>query len=198
LEQFRLYLQELTTWNARVNLTGLKSPGDMVTKLFLDSLALLPFLGEAPSLADLGSGAGFPGLALKLARPELTLTLVESRGKKAAFLEYLLSLLKLTGVEVRQTRLTPQLARQWGPRFAAVTSRAALDLPSFLELAAPLLLPGGLALAPKGRELPPGELAAVGEGLTRLGLEPLEFKEYLLPFSREPGLLVRARKKEVR
>ena len=91
LAQFQVYLQELQTWNARVNLTGLTSPRDMVIKHFLDSLTILPYIEAAPSLADLGSGAGFPGLVLKLARPDLALTLVESRGKKAAFLEYLVS-----------------------------------------------------------------------------------------------------------
>jgi 16S rRNA (guanine527-N7)-methyltransferase len=85
LAHFRIYLQELQTWNARVNLTGLKSDRDIIIKGFLDSLAVLPFLLDAPSLADLGSGAGFPGLVLKLARPDLILTMVESRGKKAAF-----------------------------------------------------------------------------------------------------------------
>jgi 16S rRNA (guanine527-N7)-methyltransferase len=149
-----IYLQELQTWNARVNLTGLRSDRDIVIKGFLDSLAVLPFLHDAPTLADLGSGAGFPGLALKLARPDLSLTLVESRGKKAAFLEYLAALLGLSGVEVVQARLTPRLAREWGPRFAAVTSRAAFSLEEFLTLAAPLLLPGGRALALKGAEAP--------------------------------------------
>ena len=96
--QFGFYLTELKFWNARVNLTGLKTDRDIVVKHFLDSLAVLPFLAATRSLADLGSGAGFPGLALKLVRPELTLTLVEAREKKAAFLEYLVSCLKLPDV----------------------------------------------------------------------------------------------------
>ena len=111
LQQLLLYLAELKRWNARVNLTGLRTDRDIVSKHFLDSLALLPFLGEAPSLADLGSGAGFPGLVLKILRPEMALTLVESRGKKAAFLEFLVALWQLPGVEVVQARLTPRLAR---------------------------------------------------------------------------------------
>ncbi len=160
LPRFRTYLQELKTWNARINLTGFRSDRDIVLKGFLDSLAVLPFLGEAASLADLGSGAGFPGLVLKLARPDMSLTLVESRGKKAAFLEYLIALWGLAGVEVVQIRLTPTLARRWGPRFAAVISRAAFSLDGFLELAAPLLQPGGRAVALKGPTPSPGEFAA--------------------------------------
>ncbi|HEY9074322.1 MAG TPA: 16S rRNA (guanine(527)-N(7))-methyltransferase RsmG, partial [Desulfobaccales bacterium] len=117
VEQFHFYLTQLKLWNTRVNLTGLKTERDIVVKHFLDSLAVLPFLESAQSLADLGSGAGFPGLALKLVRPELQLTLVETREKRAAFLEYLISCLKLPGVTVVQAHLTPGLAREWGPRF---------------------------------------------------------------------------------
>lgn len=195
LAQLQMYLQELQIWNARVNLTGLKSPRDMVIKHFLDSLAVLPYLSEAPTLADLGSGAGFPGLVLKLARPEITLTLAESRGKKAAFLEYLVALWQLPGVEIVQAQLTPRLARKWGPRFAAVTSRATFSLPRFLELAAPLLLPGGRALALKGPKLPPDELPAVQKRLSVLDLKALELREYRLPLTGEPRLVVMATKR---
>jgi 16S rRNA (guanine527-N7)-methyltransferase len=194
LAQFQVYLQELQTWNTRVNLTGLKSPRDMVIKHFLDSLAVLPFLNNPSSLADLGSGAGFPGLVLKLARPEIALTLVESRGKKAAFLEYLVALWRVPEVEVVQAHLTPRLAREWGPRFAAVTSRATFGLKRFLELAAPLLLPGGRALALKGPQLSPDELPAVQKRLSTLDLETLELLEYRLPLTGEPRLVVLATK----
>ena len=82
LAQFQVYLQELQTWNARVNLTGLTSPRDMVIKHFLDSLTILPYIEAAPTLADLGSGAGFPGLVLKLARPGLPSPWWSPGGKK--------------------------------------------------------------------------------------------------------------------
>ncbi len=196
LPQFKTYLQELQTWNARVNLTGLKSAQDIVIKGFLDSLALLPFLEEVNSLVDLGSGAGFPGLALKLIRPELELTLVESRGKKAAFLDYLVALWSLPRVEVVQTFLTPKSAREWGPRFGAATSRAAFPLDRFLSLAAPLLLPGGRALALKGPNLSAPELEAAEKRLAVLGLKDLELQEYHLPFTGEARLVAGAIKRE--
>ena len=197
LEQFGFYLTELKRWNARINLTALRTDRDIVVKHFLDSLAVLPFLGDAPSLADLGSGAGFPGLALKLARPDLSLTLVEAREKKTAFLEYLVSCLHLTGVEVVQAHLTPALARRWGPRFGAVISRAAFSLAHFLKLAAPLLLPGGVALALKGPELPAPELAEAEKLAEFLDLGPLEARKYSLPITGEARLLVRARRSGV-
>jgi 16S rRNA (guanine527-N7)-methyltransferase len=192
LARFRVYLQELHTWNARVNLTGLKSARDLVIKGFLDSLAVLPFLKDVDSLIELGSGAGFPGLVLKLGRPDLKLTLVESRGKKAAFLEYLVALWSLSDVEVVQTYLTPKSAQAWGPRFAAATSRATFPLRRFFELAAPLLLPGGQALALKGPKLSTPELKTAEQGLVGLGLEMLELHEYRLPFTGETRLIARA------
>jgi len=190
LEQFRFYLTELKRWNARVNLTGLKTDKDIVVKGFLDSLAVLPFLGEAASLADLGSGAGFPGLGLKLARPMLALTLVEAREKKAAFLQYLVAVLNLTDVTVVRVHLTPALAREWGPRFGAVVSRATFKLTQFLSLAAPLLIPGGVALALKGPGLPEAELEGALSRSRLLGLAPLTLREYRLPLTGEPRLLV--------
>ena len=194
LEQLRIYLDELKLWNAKTNLTALKTDRDIVIKHFLDSLAVLPFLDGAASVMDLGSGGGFPGLVLKIARPEITLTLVEARQRKAAFLEYLATRFKLTGVEVVQTHLTPSLAQKREPKVAVVVSRAAFILPRLLELAAPLLAPGGVVLALKGVHLALGELEAAGSAGQLLGLGPLEKHKYALPISGEPRLLVMARK----
>ncbi len=190
LQQFDFYLTQLKLWNQRVNLTGLKTDRDMVVKHFLDSLAVLPFLTAARTLADLGTGAGFPGLALKLVRPELKLTLVEAREKKAAFLEYLVSCLKLSDVRVVQTHLTVEEARKWGPQFEAVVSRATYILLRFLEVAAPLLLPGGLALALKGPHLAGGELEAATTVSQLLSLTPPMTHYYRLPLNGESRLAV--------
>jgi 16S rRNA (guanine527-N7)-methyltransferase len=194
LDHLQAYLEELKLWNAKTNLTALKTDRDIVIKHFLDSLMVLPFLDGAGSVVDLGSGGGFPGLVLKLARPEMTLTLVEARERKAAFLEYLAARFKLTGVQVVQTHLTPSLAHKWQPKVAAVVSRAAFILPRLLELAAPLLAPGGVVLALKGVHLAFGELEAAGSAGQLLGLGPLEKHKYALPISGEPRLLVMARK----
>jgi 16S rRNA (guanine527-N7)-methyltransferase len=194
LERFQVYLEELRLWNAKINLTALKTDRDIVIKHFLDSLAVLPWLDQVPSLVDLGSGAGFPGLVLKLVRPTLTLTLVEARQKKAGFLDYLASRLRLTGVEVVQTYLNPVQARLWEPKVAAVVSRAAFPLSHFLKLAAPLLATGGLALALKGVHLSDAELEEAATAAPRLHLGSLQRQPYHLPISGEPRLLVLARK----
>jgi 16S rRNA (guanine527-N7)-methyltransferase len=194
LEQFTVYLDELRLWNTKTNLTGLKTVRDIVIKHFLDSLAVLPFLDGAASLLDLGSGAGFPGLVLKLARPRITLTLVEGRQKKTTFLEYLVARFKLTGVQVVQAHLTPSQAQAWEPKVDAVVSRAVVILPRLLELAAPLLAPGGRLLALKGVHLASIELETARSASPLLGLGPLEEHKYDLPISGEPRLLIMARK----
>jgi 16S rRNA (guanine527-N7)-methyltransferase len=194
LAHLEQYLAELRRWNARINLTALKTDRDIIVKLFLDSLALVPFLNTPSSLADLGSGAGFPGLVLKIARPELALTLVESRGKKAAFLEYLASLLKLDQVEVANLHLTPGLAREWGPRFDAVVSRAAFSLTQLAELAGPVLKPGGVLLAPKGPALGSEELDPAQKFVQAQGLGSWEIKSYQVPFWEEPRILAMTHK----
>src|SRR5215212_10428182 len=101
LEQFDTYAAELRRWNERINLTAIADDAGIVTRHFLDSLRCATSWGQAPqSLVDIGPGAGFPGLPLKILRPELRLTLVESIAKKAAFLRYIVDTPGLTNVEI--------------------------------------------------------------------------------------------------
>ncbi len=100
LDQFLTYLDLLLKWNRRINLTALRSPDDIITRHFLDSLLLLPHLPETGRLLDIGSGAGFPGLPLKIARPGLSVDLVEATTKKASFLKEAVRRLGLSGVNV--------------------------------------------------------------------------------------------------
>ncbi|OLD38926.1 MAG: 16S rRNA (guanine(527)-N(7))-methyltransferase RsmG, partial [Nitrospirae bacterium 13_1_40CM_2_62_10] len=127
-----LYLQELVRWNAKVNLSGLTAEADIITKHFLDSLAAFKVLKVGPGLIrpgpglrvlDVGSGAGFPGLVLKLHDPELAVTLLEPSQKKAAFLHHMIGLLGVTGVSVLISRVEDLKAGQVGP-FDLVTTRA--------------------------------------------------------------------------
>lgn len=126
------YLQELLRWNAKVNLTGLTDERDVVSKHFLDSLAALMILkpgqalirpGPGLRVLDVGSGAGFPGLVLKLQAPDLAVTLLEPSQKKAAFLHHIIGLLGVSGAAVLVARLEDLKAGQAGP-FDLITSRA--------------------------------------------------------------------------
>jgi 16S rRNA (guanine527-N7)-methyltransferase len=190
VRQFHTYSDELLKWNTRINLTGLKSAQDIVVKHFLDSLAVWPWVQDLASLADIGSGAGFPGLPLKLALPHLSLTLVEPTGKKTAFLHYLIAHLDLANVEVRQVHLTPALAHQWGPHFQGVITRATFPLSRFLEISAPLVHPGGRLLALRGPHLEEAQWQAAVARAPQCGCRTPENIEYLLPVAAERRLVI--------
>jgi len=148
------YLRELVTWNATYNLTAVREPGAMVARHLLDSLAVLPFVSGA-RIADVGSGAGLPGVVLAIARPRLDVTLIESSRKKAAFLRHVRRRLTLNNISVVQQRV-----ETWAPdvRFDSVICRAFSNAEQTLRLAGHLVAPGGRFLLMKGRH-PAAELA---------------------------------------
>ena len=100
IDQFLAYLDLLLKWNRKMNLTALRTPAEIISRHFLDSLLLLPHLPQNARLLDIGSGAGFPGLPLKIARPGLTIDLVEATAKKASFLKEAVRRLGLSGMNV--------------------------------------------------------------------------------------------------
>lgn len=100
IEQFLVYLALLLKWNRKMNLTALRTPREIIIHHFLDSLLLLPHLPETACLLDIGSGAGFPGIPLKIVRPALTIDLVEATAKKASFLKEAVRRLGLSGINV--------------------------------------------------------------------------------------------------
>ena len=159
VDRFALYLAELTTWRAKVNLTSIIDDLGVVQRHFLDSLTLAPVLDPARNLLDIGSGAGFPGLVLALVRPGLEVTLVEVRRKRANFLAHLRRLLDLENCRVIEARLGPGAAIDLEPgSFDLVCGRAVAGPGDFLELAASWAAPEGRVLlmlgGHGGREAP--------------------------------------------
>jgi 16S rRNA (guanine527-N7)-methyltransferase len=143
LEQLQRYLDLLLRWNARVNLTAVRDADQMVTRHFGESLfAARMLLGDgvpySGTLADVGSGAGFPGIPIKLFAPEIGLTLIESHSKKATFLREVGRALQLNGAEVFCGR-----AEEWGKTADLVTLRAVEQFERALPVAAKLVAPGG-------------------------------------------------------
>jgi 16S rRNA (guanine527-N7)-methyltransferase len=138
---------ELLRWNQRINLTGYSDGRGVWVGLFLDSLALLPHV-QGPSLLDIGSGAGFPGLVLALFRPDLSVTLLDGRAKRVSFQKQAARLLGLGNVRCLQGRAGSGALP--GERFATVTVKAVGSLTQSLALARPYLAPGGRVLLPRG------------------------------------------------
>lgn len=166
LEQFLLYRQELLDWNTRFNLTAITDPEEVLRRHFLDSMSLLLVYNEQRArLLDIGSGAGFPGLALKIARPDWQVTLLEATGKKVTFLQHMIELLQFTEIEAVHRR-AEELGhnQQYRASFDVVTARAVASLPTLLEYAAPFCRVGGQIILPKkgdlSEELAQGKRAA--------------------------------------
>ena len=175
LDQFETYYRELADWNGRMNLTSIIDYPEVQVKHFLDSLTLLPALGGSlppnSRVVDVGAGAGFPGLPLKLAQPDLSLTLVESTGKKAGFLQHVADTLSLEGVEVLAGR-AETLAHQPELREGhdAALARGLARLPTLLECTLPFVRPGGVVAAWKhGGEGLREEMASARKALQILG-----------------------------
>jgi 16S rRNA (guanine527-N7)-methyltransferase len=147
-------LKELLRWNKKINLTGHRDQRSVEIDLILDSLALSEHV-QAPTLLDIGSGAGFPGLVLALARPDLQVTLLEPRGKRVSFQEHIIRTLDLKprvlaiqGRASQDRREDPAALRD--RFFSTVTLKAVASLEESLALAKPYLTPGGRIILPRG------------------------------------------------
>ena len=138
-----IYLDLLLHLNQRINLTAIRRPEECVTRHFGESLYLAKWVSLSGRLLDVGSGAGFPGLALKLAAPELAVTLLEPVAKKRAFLKEVARACELDRVEVRGERLRVFLRLSPLPRFDLVTARAVGELEELAKDSARCLAPGG-------------------------------------------------------
>lgn len=188
LDQLTEYYSLLIEWNKRTNLTALTDPGDYVYKHVLDSLYPYRFINGQSNLVDIGTGAGFPGLPLKIVWPDLSLTLVEASAKKVAFLEHCCAALKVDA-EVIQTR-AEELGQ--GPKretFSLATTRAVAVMAVISEYCLPLLAQGGLLLALKG---PSGEEETINarEAIAELGGCILDIHHYRLPKGDQRTLIV--------
>jgi 16S rRNA (guanine527-N7)-methyltransferase len=163
------YAAELADWNRRANLTAITDRPGIQTKHFLDSLSCLAVMRPSPAarVVDIGTGAGFPGLPLKIAVPRMQLTLVEATGKKADFCRYIVERLRLRDVEVVHAR-AEEAGRNPALRetFDWAVARAVAELPVLVEYLLPFVKVGGFALAQKGESGPAEAHAA--EGALRL------------------------------
>ncbi|MCA9929402.1 MAG: 16S rRNA (guanine(527)-N(7))-methyltransferase RsmG [Anaerolineales bacterium] len=171
IEQFKRYAALLLAWNEKLNLTAVRQLDQIYQRHFLDSLSCVSVLGQLDgrSLIDVGSGAGFPGLPLKIVFPQMRLTLVESVQKKARFLEVVAAELQLENVTIVAERVE-QIGQQAAHReqYDWAVARAVAELRVLVEYLLPLCRVGGAMLAQKGPQAG-AELAAAQQAISQLG-----------------------------
>lgn len=175
VEQFELYYRELIEWNKKINLTAITDYSSVQVKHFLDSLTVTLALSEEQvrspdfSIVDVGTGAGFPGVPLKILFPEPRLVLLEPTAKKTAFLRHIVNRLELGNVEVLNSRAEEAAHLSlYREQFALVLSRAVALLPTLVELALPFCRIGGRFIAQKKGQIEQ-ELETAKKAITVLG-----------------------------
>lgn len=177
INAFITYLSELKKWNKAYNLTGIKEDKDIIIKHFFDSLLYLKALLEGEiRVADAGSGAGFPGLPIKIIRPEIEMYLIEPSRKKASFLKHIIRQLGLKKAEVIEKRIEEIMLDQGLPEFVDVAvTRALFSIKDFIKKASHIVKKGGIFILNKGPK--------VDEEIHNLTNIKYEILTFSLPFS---------------
>ncbi len=191
--QFAQYAAELEAWNkSRANLTAITAIEAVEVRHFLDSLSVLSAVNppQGASLIDVGTGAGFPGVPLRLVRPDLRLTLLEATGKKIAFLQHLATLLGIEGVQFLHARAEEagQMPDQ-REQYDVVVARAVAHMPVLAEYLLPLVRVGGQCVAMKG-ESAEREVREAANALRILGGRVAQLTSVNLPDVAEPHYLI--------
>lgn len=204
IAQFALFYEELISWNEKFNLTGITDLEEVQTKHFLDSLVSLPLLAEVlgetlpPTRAlhciDVGTGAGFPGIPLKLVAPRLKWTLMDGTGKKILFLRELLAKLKLPDVHLIQGR-AEELGRDSSYRgqFDLVVARAVAPMNTLAEYLLPLARMGGFVIVYKGASAGQ-EFMTARKAIDLLGGEIVRMAPTKVPFLDEQRFILLIKK----
>lgn len=193
LEQFLVLTRLLLEWNQRMNLTGITEPAEITIKHYLDSLTLVPVITDFDGLRliDVGTGAGFPGLALAIALPRLRVTLLDATKKKLRFIEHVGEALGLSNIQTLHAR-AEDAGRQKSihrEAYDIVTARAVAPMPALMEYTLPLAKCGGQVVAMRGTDAYE-ESNAAARAIEVLGGELFTIEEIELPTLDNPRYLV--------
>jgi 16S rRNA (guanine527-N7)-methyltransferase len=177
---FMLYKSLLLEWNEKINLTAIEEDRDVIVKHFVDSLSIVPFLKDVHNIVDVGTGAGFPGIPLKIVLPSLEVVLLDSLDKRVGFLNTVISSLQLRGISAVHSRAEDAgSSPKYRGKFDAAVARAVAFLPVLLEYCLPMVRTDGIFIAMKGSNSE--EIAASGKALDILGAKIEVVKEFTLP-----------------
>lgn len=194
--QFDIYFHELVAWNEKMNLTGITERDQVYVKHFFDSLTLartVP-MQTVGRMADIGSGAGFPGIPIKIMFPHIRLTIVDSLNKRIQFLSHLVNELELHDVECVHGRAEDAARKpEYRDRFDLVSARAVARLQVLNELCLPFAKPNGLFAAMKGSD-PTDEIGDAARSMKELKAELVKVTNFTLPLEDAERHIVLLRK----
>lgn len=179
IKDFEVYAVELIKWNNKVNLTAITKPEDIAIKHFVDSFYLASKINENDYLLDIGSGAGFPVIPLKILRPEIAMLSVDAVAKKINFQRHIIRILHLQLIGATHSRVE-DLQNTYCRAFSVITSRAFTRLDHFVALAEPLLAEDGVLVALKGA-LANDEISVSNDIVRASGFTITSVSHYILP-----------------
>jgi len=195
IEKQLRFMDELLRWNKQINLTSVRNRDEAVEKHLLDSLSILDFVGGGVSVLDVGSGGGLPGIPLAIAASSITVTSVDSVGKKINFQKHIKRMLSLNNFEAKHTRVEDLGTMGGNPVFFDVAvTRAFSSLETIFDLVSPRVISGGRIVAMKGPE-GAEEIRVMEPYLSRCGLTRIDVQRYQLPFSNAERHIIIAHKK---
>lgn len=154
INQFYTYMELLLEWNQKINLTAITNPKEIILKHFIDSLTIAKHVKKNAKLVDVGTGAGFPGIPLKIIREDVEITLLDSLNKRILFLEEVIKQLKLTKIQAIHARVEEFGKNKNGrEKFDCATSRAVANLSTLAEYVLPLVKIDGCCICMKGSKI---------------------------------------------
>lgn len=181
IKKFYKYMELLLEWNEKINLTAIVEPRDVILKHFVDSLTICKELQKNKTLADIGTGAGFPGIPVKILRPDLDITLIDSLNKRVNFLTMVIEALKLEKIIALHGRIEDfGKNKKYREKFDYVTSRAVANLSTLSEYMIPLAKIGGKCICMKGSNIDE-ELKNAEKAIKTLGGKIEKVDTFLLP-----------------
>lgn len=193
-EKIDKYAKLLVEWNEKINLTAIIEPEEVENKHFIDSLLLAAQSEVEGKLVDVGSGAGFPGMVVKIYKPKVEVTLLEPTGKRVRFLEQVSEELEIS-VAVVKERAEEAARKKWRESFDVATARAVAALPVLCEYCLPLVKKDGWFIAMKGSDAR-AEIEASIVAIEKLGGKYTETREFTLPDGSSRSLVFVKKEKE--